>query len=96
MGRKPLYPQKYHNVGKMDTFRTTTKCKYYQGNSSEFIQCNHLYLSRDDYDLDDDCTNNYEDCPQYKLLEFWNNEQDRREIEGILAKLKDEVWSGKR
>ena len=91
MGRKPIYPQKYNNYGHMDTHRTTVKCKYYQGNNNDFITCEHLVLSRDDYDLDYDCTEHCTECPQYKYLEFAYNEQDKAEIRGIRRQLEMEV-----
>lgn len=91
MPRKPIYKQKYTNYGKMDTYRTTVNCKYYEGNNNDFITCNHLVVSRDDYDLDYDCTEHCTECPQYKYLEWCYNEQDKREIAGILRQLEEEA-----
>ena len=95
MGRKPLYPQKYHNVGDMYTPRSTAVCKYYESHNDEFIKCDHLFLSRDDYDLDSECCANCEECPQYKYLDFYYNEQDKQVIREVLKQLENEVRSGK-
>lgn len=95
MGRKPVFNQKYTNYGRMDTYRTTVPCKYYEGNNRDFITCNHLVLSRDDYDLDYDCTEHCTNCPQYQYLEWYYKEQDKKEIAGILKQLEDEVRSGR-
>lgn len=46
------------------------KCPYYISHTTNYIRCEGMRVSRQEYNLKTDCCEQYKKCPQYKFLTY--------------------------
>ena len=53
-----------------DTYRISRNatCPYYISHTQNYIRCEGMRVTRQEYDLKNDCCGQFENCPQYRYL----------------------------
>jgi hypothetical protein len=55
-----------------DSYRISRRatCPYYISHTTNYIRCEGMRVSRQEYNLKTDCCEQYKSCPQYKFLTY--------------------------
>lgn len=61
-----------------DSYRISRRatCPYYISHTSNYIRCEGMRVSRQEYNLKTDCCEQYKSCPQYKFLTYYYNKKE--------------------
>ena len=60
-----------------DSYRISRRatCPYYISHTANYIRCEGMRVSRQEYNLKTDCCEQYKSCPQYKFLTYYYNKR---------------------
>lgn len=51
-------------------------CPYYTSHTTNYICCEGMRVSCQEYNLKTDCCGQYKSCPQYKFLTYYYNKKE--------------------
>lgn len=61
-----------------DSYRISRRatCPYYIFHTTNYIRCEGMRVSRQEYNLKTDCCEQFKSCPQYKFLTYYYNKKE--------------------